>query len=227
MTINRLDRSETDQSGLSFTALIGDVIRSRSHPRQAVMLEQLREALERVNRAVPARQPLEPTIGDEFQGLYETLDPALSANLLLSLYLHGQLEVRVGIGRGRVEVLSPDTAPRGQSGPAWWLAREAIDEVKGLVKGWPAGTRSRFKGEIETGAGLVNAFLLCQDQILSRMDDVDARIAIGVLSGARQKDLEQSLEITQSTVSTRARFNGPAALVRAYESLRQERSENR
>lgn len=212
------DRDETT----FFTALIGDVIRSRAHPRQAAMLGHLRDGLDQVNRQIPARQPLESTIGDEFQGLYETLDEALRANLLLPLYLEGRLEVRVGIGRGRIEVLSPGTAPRGQSGPAWWLAREAIDEVKGLVKGWPAGIRSRFRSENEDDGGLVNAFLVCQDQIVSRMDDVDARIAIGMLAGARQKDLEERLQITQSTISTRARLNGPAALVRAYESLRQE-----
>ena len=183
------------------------------------MLARLREALQAVNRHVPAQQPLEPTVGDEFQGLYDDLARALSANLLLPMHLELDLTVRVGIGQGPVEVLSHSEAPRGQSGPAWWLAREAIDEVHGLKKGWPAGTNSRFRGQDPAQSALVNAFLLCQDQIVSRMDETDRRITVGLLRGERQVDLAEQLDITQSTISDRQRKNGPAALARVFDGF--------
>lgn len=217
MTQNRYDG---DKSAGSFVALVGDVVGSRSYQQQDRLLTRLEGALGAVNRRVPARQPLTLTVGDEFQGLYDDLASALEANLLLPMYLAGDIEVRVGIGEGPVEVLSNAAAPRGQSGPAWWLAREAIDQVHGLTKGWPAGTLSRFHGRDRNLTGLVNAFLLCHDQIISRMDAIDRRITIGLLLGARQADLATELTITQSTVSARQRKNGPAALVRALESIR-------
>jgi hypothetical protein len=184
------------------------------------MLRRLWEALRAVNEQVPAPQPLAPTIGDEFQGLYKDLADGLKANLLLAMYLRDDLTVRVGIGQGPVDVVSNAEPPRGQSGPAWWLAREAINEVHGLRKGWPAGTNSRFKGQETSLSGLVNALLVCQDQIVSRMDRIDRRITLGLLLGARQTDLAAELSITQSTVSARQRNNGPAALVRALDSVR-------
>lgn len=203
------------------TALVGDVVSSRSHPEQALMLESLRKGLKRVNSKIPALQPLRPGSGDEFQGLYQNLADALKANMVLPLELAGQLEVRVGIGQGCVEVLSDQPIPQQQSGPAWWFAREAIDEIKALIKGWPAGTRSRFRSDDDALTGLVNAFLICQDQIISRMDKIDARITTGILAGARQKELEKALGITQSTISARQRLNGPAALARAFDSFRE------
>jgi hypothetical protein len=208
-----------DKARVDLVALIGDVIDSRSYSPQAEMLDHLHRAIEKVNREVTALQPLELTVGDEFQGLYRSLAAALRASLLVTLYLQGALEIRSGIGLGPVDVLSVEQAPRGQSGPAWWMAREAIDEVKGLVKGWPAGTRSRFRCKDGTITALVNAFLVCQDQVVSRMDEIDLRITVGILSGARQKDLASSLRISQSAISTRQRFNGPAALARTLESL--------
>ena len=214
------NRQAVDNEGRIFVALIGDVVESRSYRHQDLMLERLRDSLQPVNEQIPAVQPLVPTVGDEFQGLYDDLASALRANLLLPIYLEGDLKVRVGIGQGTVDVLSNAEAPRGQSGPAWWLAREAIDEVHGLKKGWPAGTHSRFSGQERTLSGFVNAFLLCQDQIVSRMDRIDRRITVGLLRGARQLDLAAELRITQSTISARQRNNGPAALVRALDSLR-------
>lgn len=205
----------------SFTALIGDVVESRSHRNQGVMLERLRRALDEVNRQVPAEQRLEPTIGDEFQGLYRDVADALKANLLLKMRCKGELDVRVGIGQGKVALLVSDLAPKGQSGQAWWFARDAIDEVKKLVKGWPEGLRSRFRSADASVEGLVNAFLVCQDQITSRMDETDARITLGLLRGVKQQDLAEELGITQSSISARQRQNGPAALAKAYGSLRE------
>jgi hypothetical protein len=212
-----------DKSRQVFVALIGDIVGSRSHKDQRQMLGRLQEAVAEVNRRVPALQPLQTTIGDEFQGLYGDLADALRANLLLPMLLTESFEVRVGIGQGPVDVLSPADAPRGQSGPAWWFAREAIDDVHGLKKGWPAGTRSRFRGAEPTLSGLVNAFLVCQDQVVSRMDKLDCSIAAELILETphriRQVELAKKLSTSQSNISHRQRNNGPAALVRAFESL--------
>jgi hypothetical protein len=201
--------------------LIGDVVGSRRHRDQRKLLSQLVEALAWVNKVVPALQPLAPSIGDEFQGAYASLDSALLASLLLQLHTKGFLELRFGLGWGDIAVLDPKTVPAGQSGTAWWAAREAIDHVAHPgTKGWPEGMRSWFIGGADSLRGPLNAYLLCRDQVLWRMDRKDARITIGLFLGENQVDMVRELGIEQSTISQRQRRRGPSALYRAHMALR-------
>ena len=54
-------------------ALIGDIVASKQAPDRAALQKRLVTVLRAVNEAVPSIQPLEPTLGDEFQAVYETL----------------------------------------------------------------------------------------------------------------------------------------------------------
>lgn len=105
--------------------------------------------------------------------------------------------------------------------PGWWSAREAIEEVAQLrdSKGWPKALRTRFHSNDVSETGIVNAFLICRDQVLSRMDRKDARITLGLFAGETQGVVAEALEIQQSTVSLRQGANGPSALYRAEESF--------
>ncbi|MDY7096433.1 MAG: SatD family protein [Acidobacteriota bacterium] len=202
-----------------FATVLGDVVDSRGYPDQASLLRELRRLLQLVNQRVPALQPLSCSVGDEFQGVYESLKEALLATLAVQLHAKGSFEVRFGLGWGPISVFSPEEAPMGQSGPAWWMAREAIDEAKNQVRGWPEGAHSRFRCDDRWTFGTINALLLYRDQIVFGMDEKDAAIALGLLDGKRQTDLARELSITQSAVSARQRGKGPAALLRAHEVI--------
>lgn len=211
-----------------YAVLIGDVVGSRRDPDQRGLLKTIRETLDWTNARLDAAQPLRPTIGDEFQGAYRRLDEALEASLLVALKLKGHHDVRFGIAWGLIEPFELATAPAGQSGAAWWAARKAIQDIDDRTKGWPAGLRTRFSsasdqqnGAGRTLEGLLSAFLICRDQIVSRMDDKDARIALGLFAGQKQEEMALELGIGQSTISARQRTKGPSALYQAHQQLSQ------
>lgn len=194
---------------------------SREAPSQASLLRDLEEAHRWVNDRIIAVQPVQSTVGDEFQGLYEEVRAALSAALLLRLRLKGRYDLRIGIGWGEVTRNVVQGAPLVQSGSGWWAAREAIEEVSRLAeaRGWPRTLRTRVHGLSSPWEPTLNGFLICQDHLLAGMDEKDARITLGLFEGRRQHDLADELGISQSEVSRRQLENGPSTVYRAYEGL--------
>ncbi|NJL29682.1 MAG: hypothetical protein HC897_18215 [Thermoanaerobaculia bacterium] len=129
--------------------------------------------------------------------------------------------MRFGIGWGEI-LAEENRIPFGQSGSAWWRAREAIEEVERIqssAKGWPGTLSTLFRGEDIATEALVDAFLICRDQVLQRLDAKDARITLALFRGEAQEVVGRELGIGQPTVSARQRTRGPSALVRAHERL--------
>src|SRR4051794_19655174 len=87
-------------------AVIGDLVGSRQHTSRAETHEHLLAALDLVNARLPeAVQKLEPTIGDELQGVYADLHEALYATVLVRLALPEGMDCRFGIGAGELEIV--------------------------------------------------------------------------------------------------------------------------
>jgi hypothetical protein len=208
-------------------ALLGDVVRSRGHAERGRLQDRLLAALSVANDRVEAVQPLSPTIGDEFQGLYATPTGALEATLLVRLALRGDADARFGVGWGTLRLHDPARAPFGQDGPAWWAAREAIDQIDRSQRSResPRGLRTRLLVE---GAGegpaeawpAIEAFLLCRDELASRLKARDARILLGLLAGRSPSELAEEEGISPSAVSQRAIARGLYALREATEAMR-------
>lgn len=209
-------------NGSLVIALVGDVIGSRRYDPQGELLRRVAAVLADVTPA--ALQPLALTVGDEFQGLFHDLGGALGAWLDLRTSL-GRLdppvEIRVGLGAGDVEDSGAAPAPAGQSGTAWWRARDALDEVRGLERRshWPRSLRTRYVSDDGDEAG-VNAVLVLADQLLAGMDAADLTILDGLRRGRRQVDVADDLGITQSAVARREGDRGASAVYRAIEGLR-------
>lgn len=206
-------------------ALIADVVASREHPDQPALLGALADVAEDVGGAVDAVQAPALTVGDELQAVYQGLAPALRAWLRLRVGAGTHPEVafdlRVGLGVGEVEVTEVAPAPAGQSGSAWWHAREALDQVRdlGARSQWPRSLRTRLvSGHGRDDAG-VNAVLLLADELLSGMDTTDLTILGGVLDGRTQTDTAGVLGISQPAVARRQRDKGINALHRALQEL--------
>jgi hypothetical protein len=174
--------------------VIGDLVGSRSVPDRAEAQRALNDALVAVNRLVPVEQPFQPTVGDEYQGACATLQDAALATLLTRLTLLPVVDSRCGIGYGTVTVHDADRTPLLQDGPGWWSAREAIqtlDERRDVTRTWFAGPQQ----------GVVNAFLLCRDQIIDRLNDRGVRILRLALLGHSQKEIAEMEGIWPSAVS--------------------------
>jgi hypothetical protein len=206
-------------------AVLGDVVGSREVDDQAALLRRLAGGVAVTAEELPAVQPPRLTIGDEFQAVYASLAAALEASLRLRLRLGTSddglaLDLRIGVGEGEVEVTGAAELPAGQSGTAWWRARDAIDAVSELVgrSQWPRSLRTVYRGDGEDD-GRVMAYLLCQDELLARLDDRDRHVLLGLLDGRPQADVAADLGISQPAVAKRQHDHGLVTILRALEAM--------
>jgi hypothetical protein len=201
--------------------VIGDVIGSRRRANQVQLMAQLEAVLDWTNDRVSAEQPLRLSVGDEFQGAYRELSQALLATLFVTLKLFGTIQCRFGIAWGPVEVQDRERAPTGQSGVAWWLAREAIEDAAKAPsrQKWPSSLRTAFRSDGTAPDQLLSSFLLCRDQVISQLDANDAWMTLALFDGSLQVEMATHLNLAQSTVSSHLRHHGPYTLLRAHQEL--------
>lgn len=200
-------------------AVIADIVGSRRLRDRAEAQRVFDETIARVQREHPlADQPLQPTVGDEQQGVYRNLDDALAGVLLLQLALPEGMEFRYGLGVGEIRAI--ESAHRELTdGPGWWAAREAIETVHARQERAVPTARSWIvaaPGQDEVMQSLVstsNAYLLARDAIVVHMTERERRLAYGRIGGLSQSALAEQEGITQPAVSKALRSSGAAALL--------------
>ena len=213
--------------------VIGDLVGSRGAPNRRALHRAVEKALVSVNAAVPAVTELRITVGDEFQGAYDTLGAAIEAALRVRLELLPSADVRVGIGRGPVQLLD---AERGiEDGPGWWAARAAIEEVEqAAARAATRHLRTAYRPAPEhSGAAVpdgpgrgadadaVNAALLCRDHLVGSLSQRSVRLLRGLMDPhVTQSELATLEGISASAVSQRVRADGIGAVLAAEDLLR-------
>jgi len=209
--------------------VLGDLVGSRGAPNRRALHRAVEQALLSVNAAVPAVTQLRVTVGDEFQGAYATLGAAIDAALRVRLELVPASDVRVGIGRGPVQLLD---AERGiEDGPGWWAARAAIEAVEQAAgRATTRHLRTAYRpapsdadaGRDDLGhADAVNAALLCRDHLVGSLSDRSVRLLRGLMDPhTTQSELATLEGISASAVSQRVRADGIGAILAAQDLLR-------
>ncbi|MCD9198558.1 SatD family protein [Aeromicrobium wangtongii] len=209
-------------------AVIVDLVGSRRHTDRAWVHARMMEALQQVNQEVDFDQPLEPTLGDESQARYLSVESALRATLALRLALPEELDCRAGIGVGEVEDLGRTPYGPLQDGPAWWAARDAIVEAKSRESVRDRTLRTWYQvSERLVGpsrdeyppAELVNAFLLTRDEIVTQMSGRSRRLLRHLLAGASQVEMAVAEGISTSAVSQNLRRSGAFAVQSSQDQL--------
>ena len=198
--------------------MIGDLVASRDQPSRSEAQRSLVSALDTVNDLVaPALQPLEPTIGDELQGVYDNLHDALLATVLVRLALPGTMDCRFGVGVGALEIVGASNYGLTQDGPAWWSARTAIDTAKHKSRRLP-GLRTWIVRDETEEPDMANAYRLTRDELVSGFDARQRRIALGEVQGRTRTQLAEQENISVSAVSQRHRA-GIGALIASIDHL--------
>jgi hypothetical protein len=198
-------------------ALIGDVVGSRRLPDRSAAQRHIGAALEATAPHVPGLQPLEPTVGDEFQGAFRTLGEATRAALLVRLALLPTIDVRCGIGFGDTDVYDDSRRPILQDGPAWWSARTALEAMGSARR---SAVRTWFAGPDAARAAAANAHLLCRDALVDRLSERGWRMLRLALLGETQQSIAAREGITKSAVSQQ--FARGIAAVRDAQDLLKE-----
>lgn len=215
----------TEMKPAACATVIGDVVDSRRAPDRAALHHRLTAALATANTRHRPATALGVTVGDEFQGVFDTVGQALEAAFTLWLALLPDVDVRFGIGWGRVSVLDP--AAGTQDGPGWWAARDAIQAVAAGQAG-PTLRRVRTAYRLGEGAAgpaeaAVTAALLCRDHMVGSLDTRSLTILKGLMDGRTQAELADAEGISASAVSQRVRGDGLALLLEAQARLSEVR----
>ncbi|MEU1973625.1 SatD family protein [Microbacterium sp. NPDC019599] len=207
-------------------AVIVDIVGSRRLSDRADAQRVLDAAIAEVERSLPlALEQLRPTVGDEQQGVYATLDDALAGILLLQLALPDGLECRFGLGLGAVGTV-PSASGDLPDGPGWWAAREAIETVHAKQQRAAPSARTWVVASPDEDAGVhsaahhANAYLLARDHIVGAMNERTRRLTLGRCLGATQRDLAQAEGISQPAVSQALATAGASAVVEGFAILR-------
>lgn len=207
-------------------AVIADIVGSRRLADRGAAQRILDTAIAQVEEALPlAARRLHPTVGDEQQGLYDSLDDALASLLLLQLSLPDGLECRFGLGIGDVGTFASASGDL-QDGPGWWAAREAIEIVHLKQQRAAPSARTWVVATDDEDAGMhaevrhANAYLLVRDQLVSAMNERARRLTRGRCLGVTQRVLATSEGISQSAVSQSLSSAGSSAVVEGFILLR-------
>lgn len=207
--------------GASSWALLVDIVDSRSTARRAVH-EHATTQLTALNERLQPLDPLRPTVGDEFQGVFAHLGAAIEASHRLRLLMRPYADVRFGIGGGDVVEIDPGAGI--QDGSAWWAAREAIIRVEQLAAttGY-ARVRTAVHAEGgeagAAGTAAIEPALQLIDVAISALKAGAVRALLGVLDGEEVSAIAAADEVSASAVSQRIINNDLRPLAAAMQSL--------
>ena len=208
-------------------AVIADIVGSRTLTNRADAQRIFEAALERASEGLALLQAPYPTVGDEFQAVAYTLEDALLLTLRAQLLLPPQLQLRFGIGAGRIEEFASGVhrqAPargRGaesaalQDGSAWWAARAAInrahdvqDSSNPFIRTWfmaHASVESELSSDCHP---LFPAMLSLRDHSILKLSARHRRITASLLLGKTQVEIARVEKLSQQAISDFARGTG-------------------
>ena len=208
-------------------AIIADIVGSRTLTNRADAQRIFEAALERASEGLALLQAPYPTVGDEFQAVAYTLEDALLLTLRAQLLLPSQLQLRFGIGAGRIEEFASgvhrQVPARGrgaesaalQDGSAWWAARAAInrahdvqDASNPFIRTWfmaHASVESEFSSHCQT---CINAMLSLRDHSILKLSARHRRITASLLLGKTQVSIARAEKLSQQAISDFARGTG-------------------
>jgi len=118
-------------SGGKYFVLIGDIVRSRELPQRSSLQKKFVDTLKTVQEKYAGSiiSPLTLTIGDEFQAVFQTADHLFDILREMDLALDG-VTFRYGLGVGGIDTEINRQYSIGMDGPAFHLAREAVEQAR-------------------------------------------------------------------------------------------------
>ncbi len=141
----------------------------------------------------------ERTVGDEVQAVLE--DAGLVVEVVSWVLRHGGWSV--GIGAGRVDEPLPPNA-RAASGPAFVLAREAVEAAKSRQRVVPLAVRgAHHQAGLDAESVLTLVAATAARRSAAGWEAIDALEAAG--PDVRQEDVAAAMGVSQQAVSQRLR----------------------
>lgn len=188
-----------------YIAIIGDIIESKKLVDRYEWQKKLSTVLESVNTrytsSISSRFMI--TLGDEFQGLLHDGSHVMEIIEFIQIEMY-PLQIRFGIGIGKIETEINQLIPFGADGSAYHNARKMIDELKKTEKKNKASDTNIMissDGDYSETETLLNTILSLCTAIKQRWTDRQREIAFDCLiNGENQREAAQRLNISQPAV---------------------------
>lgn len=144
--IKDMDSGEFMSKNEIYVAIIGDIKRSKTLEERKIVQIRMKNVLQNVNakykKEITAKFTI--TLGDEFQGLLQYGNCVLDVVEYIRREMY-PVEIRFGIGIGEITTDIDSQKAIGADGPAYYMARDAIEKVK---------QSERQKKKIQTSTGI-------------------------------------------------------------------------
>ena len=137
--------SLSKSSTIKYIAIIGDIKMSKSIIERGKLQKHVINILKTINDkyAPSIASKFLITLGDEFQGLLSSGDHLM--DIIQFIKTEAQpIEIRFGIGVGTITTAINPEAALGADGPAYYMARECIDNMKMAER-----TKGRVCGNVQ------------------------------------------------------------------------------
>lgn len=196
-----------------YIALIGDIIESKKIQDRAQVQQQLLRLMKELNWQYQDYliSPFTVTTGDEFQALFSPNSYMFQIIDQLSVAF-SPYEIRFGIGVGEMVTEINKEQSIGSDGPAYWLAREAINHIHDK-NDYGINHISVFLADEEV-TWTVNAMLAACSFIQSKWTEVQYDVLKQLLTENiydetfSHKEMARSLGITPSAFNKRIKASG-------------------
>ena len=198
---------------MMYIALIGDIIESKKIQDRAQVQQQLLRLMKKLNWQYQDYliSPFTVTTGDEFQALFSPNSYMFQIIDQLSVAF-SPYEIRFGIGVGEMVTEINKEQSIGSDGPAYWLAREAINHIHDK-NDYGINHISVFLADEEV-TWTVNAMLAACSFIQSKWTEVQYDVLKQLLTENiydetfSHKEIARLLGITPSAFNKRIKASG-------------------
>ncbi|BAM23470.1 SatD family protein [Streptococcus intermedius] len=198
---------------MMYIALIGDIIESKKIQDRAQVQQQLLRLMKELNWQYQDYliSPFTVTTGDEFQALFSPNSYMFQIIDQLSVAF-SPYEIRFGIGVGEMVTEINKEQSIGSDGPAYWLAREAINHIHDK-NDYGINHISVFLADEEV-TWTVNAMLAACSFIQSKWTEVQYDVLKQLLTENiydetfSHKEIARLLGITPSAFNKRIKASG-------------------
>ena len=198
---------------MMYIALIGDIIESKKIQDRAQVQQQLLRLMKELNWQYQDYliSPFTVTTGDEFQALFSPNSYMFQIIDQLSVAF-APYEIRFGIGVGEMITEINKEQSIGSDGPAYWLAREAINHIHDK-NDYGINHISVFLAD-EKATQTINAILAACSFIQSKWTDIQYDVLKQLLAENiydetfSHKEMAKLLGITPSAFNKRIKASG-------------------
>lgn len=199
---------------MNYIALIGNIIHSKQVSNRSNTIERLKQQLNSINHsfAQDFASPFTLTKGDEFQALCKPNPYIFLMIDQIQLAFRDQLEIKFGIGLGKILTAIDPKQSIGVDGPAYWEAQKAIKVIQD--KDDYGSSLVAFSSEYKQIDRVINPLLTSSDFIKATWNSSQTGLFEFLINNKiyqeefKQKPIAEKMKLSQSAFTKRLKSSG-------------------